>query len=51
MSSMNKRDYAAKQKGKQEYKEDHGFRASNGKRDRRRSKDKANRDATFTDES
>ncbi len=51
MSSMNKRDYAAKQKGKQEYKEDHGFRESNGKKDRRRLKEKANKDVTFSDES
>lgn len=49
MSSVKKRDYAAKQKGKPEHKEDHEFRQSTAKRDRRRSKDRIYREIFYFD--
>lgn len=47
MSSMSKRDYAAKQKHRQDYKDDHEHRSNNAKKDRRHSKERPNREYEF----
>jgi hypothetical protein len=49
MSSMSKRDYAAKQKRRQDYKNDHDFRSNNSKRDRRHLKERPNREQDLVD--